>query len=205
MRFTFYDYLEYGNRYICDVCGVGILSMEELVAPVLCKRCKRAKTQQAIQSKAETQRKTNKRVPLSDEEKRIRKNESNKKYKTKHREQINQYVHDRKQNDPVYKLKCQARNTVYQSFARTGNVKPKRCEDITGLSQDDLISYLNNTYEKNYGKSWDGKEPVHVDHIIPLATAETEEDVIRLCHYTNLQLLTAKDNILKGDKLYANC
>ena len=47
---------------------------------------------------------------------------------------------------------------------------------------------------------YDNKEKVHIDHIIPLATAKTEEDVIKLCHYTNLQLLKAKDNLKKGAK-----
>ena len=130
---------------------------------------------------------------------------ANQKYAKTHRDHINQHIAERKQNDPVYKLKCQARKTIYSSFTRAGYVKQEKCESIVGLKQDAFIEYLLKTYEKNYGKSWDGEEPVHVDHIIPLATANTEEDVIRLCHYTNLQLLTAKDNILKGDKLYANC
>ena len=41
----------------------------------------------------------------------------------------------------------------------------------------------------------------HIDHIIPLVTAKTEEDVNRLCHYKNLQLLTKEDNLLKHDSL----
>jgi hypothetical protein len=45
----------------------------------------------------------------------------------------------------------------------------------------------------NYGQ-W------HIDHIIPLATAKTEQDVYTLSHYTNLQPLWAKDNISKGAK-----
>ena len=40
--------------------------------------------------------------------------------------------------------------------------------------------------ELNYG--WD------IDHIIPLDTAKTEEDVIRLNHYSNLQPLCSKIN-----------
>lgn len=127
-----------------------------------------------------------------------------KEWKSAHREQINERVRERKQNDTVFKLKSQARNTIYQSFARTGNVKSKRCEDITGLAIGDLYTYLVGTYKDNYGTEWDGSDPVHIDHIIPLATAKTEEDVIRLCHYTNLQLLTAKDNLKKGSA-YANC
>jgi hypothetical protein len=46
----------------------------------------------------------------------------------------------------------------------------------------------------NHGK-W------HLDHIIPLATATTEEDVIRLNHYTNFQPLWADDNLKKSNKI----
>jgi hypothetical protein len=47
---------------------------------------------------------------------------------------------------------------------------------------------------ENYGE-W------HLDHIIPLATATTREDVVRLNHYTNFQPLWAKDNLSKGAKI----
>lgn len=133
-------------------------------------------------------------------ERRRNNNESNKAWQASHREQINQHIRERKQKDSVFKLKCQARTAIYQSFKRTGHVKQNRCESITGLKIDDLVSYLCDTYEKTYGKKWDGVEPIHIDHIIPLATAQSEEDVKRLCHYTNLQLLTAQDNLMKGSK-----
>ena len=42
---------------------------------------------------------------------------------------------------------------------------------------------------------------MHVDHIIPLSTANTEEDILKLCNFKNLQLLKAKDNLDKKDKL----
>lgn len=126
--------------------------------------------------------------------------EKDKAWKAAHKEQINQHIRERKQADPIYKLKCQARTTIYKSFARTGNVKSERCEKLVGLSMDEFVTHLKETYEKTYGHSWDGIEPVHIDHIVPLATAQNEEDVMRLCHYTNLQLLTAQDNLAKGSK-----
>ena len=49
--------------------------------------------------------------------------------------------------------------------------------------------------------SWENMGKWHIDHIIPLSTAITEEDVIRLCHYTNLQPLWAEDNLKKSNKL----
>lgn len=126
--------------------------------------------------------------------------EKDKAWKAAHKEQINQHIRERKQADPIYKLKCQARTTIYKSFTRTGNVKSERCEKLVGLSMDEFVTYLKETYEKTYGHPWDGIEPVHIDHIVPLATAQSEEDVMSLCHYTNLQLLTAQDNLAKGSK-----
>lgn len=130
-----------------------------------------------------------------------RKRRCDKAWKAAHKEQINQHIRERKQADPIYKLKCQARTTIYKSFARTGNVKSERCEKLVGLSMDDFVAYLKQTYEQTYGRPWDGVADVHIDHIVPLATAQTEEDVKRLCNYTNLRLITAEDNQRKGAKL----
>lgn len=43
-------------------------------------------------------------------------------------------------------------------------------------------------YNGEFGYGWD------IDHIVPLSTAATEEDLIRLNHYTNLQPLCSKVN-----------
>ena len=48
--------------------------------------------------------------------------------------------------------------------------------------------------------SWENQGKWHLDHIIPISSAKTEEDVIRLNHYTNFQPLWAEDNFKKGKK-----
>jgi hypothetical protein len=47
---------------------------------------------------------------------------------------------------------------------------------------------------------WDNQGKWHIDHIIPLSSGKTEDDIIKLCHYTNLQPLWAIDNMKKGSK-----
>lgn len=135
-------------------------------------------------------------------------NERRKKYKKQyhleHREYERQYsykLHKYKmKTDKIYKLKMQVRHLIYHSFTRRGYSKNSRTYQILGCDFNTFIGYLLNTFKENYGYEWDGKEPVHIDHIIPLATAHTEEEVIKLCHYTNLQLLKAQDNLDKSDK-----
>lgn len=104
----------------------------------------------------------------------------------------------RKKVDPVFKLKKQIRNEIRNSFNKKGFVKSGHTEEIVGCSLDALYQHLCMTYEVRYGKKYDGSGDIHIDHIIPLAKARTKDDVIRLCRWDNLQLLAAKDNLLKN-------
>lgn len=107
----------------------------------------------------------------------------------------------RKNEDAIYRFKCQIRNMLKDCFKRKKEVKNKHSETILGCSINFFQNYLLETYKKNYGIEWDGIERVHIDHIIPLCVANTKEDIFKLCHYSNLQLLKAKDNLNKRDKL----
>lgn len=105
------------------------------------------------------------------------------------------------ESDPLFKLTVNIRHLISNSLRKQGYTKKTRTYKILGCDYDEFNQYLLQTYKNNYGEDWDGKEDIHIDHIIPLASAKSEEDVIRLCHYTNLQLLKAKDNLNKKDKL----
>lgn len=107
----------------------------------------------------------------------------------------------RRKKDEIYRLKCQVREMLKDSFSRKSKKKNKHIEEILGCSINFFINYLLETYKNNYGIEWNKKEKVHIDHIIPLKNANTEEEIIKLCHYSNLQLLKAKDNLKKGAKL----
>lgn len=129
----------------------------------------------------------------------------NKEYREKNKEQLREskkeYHYKRLETDEIYLFKNRARTKIYQYFYRKGFKKPNHTEDILGCSLLEFKAHLYKTFFDNYGYEYDGIEKVHIDHIIPLATAKTVEEVEKLCHYTNLQLLKPKDNIRKGAKL----
>lgn len=99
------------------------------------------------------------------------------------------------------KFKGNVRSLIIGSFKR-GKKKYKkklRSEEILGCSIEFFQKYIESKFTKgmtleNYGE-W------HLDHIIPLATAKNEEDVIRLNHYRNFQPLWAFDNFSKGGRI----
>lgn len=110
------------------------------------------------------------------------------------------YYKERMQNDFIFRFKNQIRKMIYNSFYRKKHNKNNKCENILGCSYKIFAEHLLKTFVDNYGYEWDGIEKIHIDHIVPLAKATTKEEIINLCHYTNLQLLKAKDNLSKSSK-----
>lgn len=130
-----------------------------------------------------------------------------KKYRKNHKEIIQEYDSKyrkkRKREDYLFNMSHQIRNLIRTSFKRESCIKANKTEEILGCKMDYFIEYLIKTYENNYNEKWDWNylKDVHIDHIIPISTAKSEEEIIKLNHYTNLQLLKAEDNMQKSDKL----
>ena len=59
---------------------------------------------------------------------------------------------------------------------------------------------LKHHIEKQFleGMTWENHGEWEIDHIKPLALANTEKETYELCHYTNLQPLWAIENLQKG-------
>jgi hypothetical protein len=110
--------------------------------------------------------------------------------------------HKKYKTDILYKLKINVRNRV-KSFLKVRTLKKttNSCYDLVGCTVEQLKNYIEKQFTE--GMSWDNHNHTgwHIDHIIPLSSAKTDEEVFRLCHYTNLQPLWAKDNYKKGKKI----
>lgn len=127
-----------------------------------------------------------------------------KKYYENHKEARKKKVHEYKtkriKEDELFALTERVRTLIRSSISKKGYTKRSKTSEIIGCTFEQLKEHLENTWYNNYGTPYNG-EPVHIDHVIPLSTAESEEDVIKLCHYTNLQYLKPEDNLKKSDKL----
>jgi len=99
------------------------------------------------------------------------------------------YEIERKKTDPLFKLTRDIRNLIRSSFKNQGYSKNTKTANILGCSFEELQSHLGEKTDND-----------HIDHIIPLAWGNTEEEIYTLNHYSNLQILTAAENIAKGNR-----
>ena len=103
--------------------------------------------------------------------------------------------------DVNYKLQEILRNRLRNAIKK--NKKVGSAVKDLGCSVEELKCYLESKFQ--LGMSWEnhGLYGWHIDHIKPLASFDLmdRKQFLEACHYTNLQPLWAKDNIIKGDKI----
>lgn len=127
-----------------------------------------------------------------------------KKYRNDHKKENRNWQNIRWKTNIKYKLN---KSMSYQiNFSLKGNKAGRRWEMLLGYNINILIKHLKKTIPMGY--CWqdylDGK--LHIDHIIPISVFnyETPEhsDFKRCWALKNLRLLSAKENIIKSDKLF---
>lgn len=121
----------------------------------------------------------------------------------KKRKANSDYVKKKLSEDVLYKTKHYIRVSINNSFKKFGYSKKSKTNEIIGCSFLEFKEYIESKFEPwmnwdNRG-NWDGipneiNTAWDIDHIIPISTAITEDDVIRLNHYTNLQPLCSYTN-----------
>jgi hypothetical protein len=121
-----------------------------------------------------------------------------KKYREANKEKINKYRRQKRKTDPLFKMSYNLRNRTYQAFKNKGYSKTSKTQEMSGVDWEVAKQHIEEQFTE--GMNWDNQGEWHIDHIIPLASANNEADLKKLCHYSNLQPLWAEDNIKKRDK-----
>jgi hypothetical protein len=117
------------------------------------------------------------------------------------RERVNERCrinYRRKRNEDIlWNAKEAIRGLIKSKISRK---KFSTCE-ILGCDYETFYNYIESKFTE--GMTWNnhGKFGWHLDHIIPLASAKTEEELYKLNHYTNFQPLWAEDNWKKSNKI----
>lgn len=113
---------------------------------------------------------------------------------------------NRKKVDELFRFKCDIRTFIGKSFDRKNFKKKYTTEEILGSSLVGFKDHLEKLFYDNPRNgekmTWENKgmSGWHIDHIKELKYATTEEEVIKLCHYTNLRPLWWFDNLARNKK-----
>jgi len=110
-----------------------------------------------------------------------------------------QYFKHRRKTDPIFKLKTYLGNRLRDYLKGKSFVKNSKIFDIIGCSPNELRSYIEIKFVD--GMCWENHGEWHIDHIVPLSTAKTLDEIYKLNHYSNLQPLWKIDNLKKSNKL----
>lgn len=110
------------------------------------------------------------------------------------------YNHTRRMSDPLFALSETLRSQISEAFKRRGCNKLTKTEDILGCSFAEFKTYIESLFES--WMTWDNKGLYDgtpnvgwdIDHIIPISSAQSVADIIKLNHFTNLRPLCSYTN-----------
>lgn len=117
------------------------------------------------------------------------------------REYSNNYQKKKREIDPLYKFRQNLKTLIGGSFKRRNSIKSKKTEEILGCTISEFVDYILSKCPEGITLNDFGKKGYHIDHIIPISTADSEGKILELCHYSNLQPLWWKDNMIKSNKI----
>ena len=102
--------------------------------------------------------------------------------------------------DPAFKLEKTLRCRLYHALKNQKADKKFRTKQLTGCEFKFLKGYLEGKFTE--GMTWENHGTWHIDHKRPCCSFNllNDDDQKQCFHYTNLQPLWAKDNLMKGGK-----
>ena len=128
--------------------------------------------------------------------------EKNKEWYKNNKEQRNKYRNNKKQTDPLFKLRCNISSLILLSIKKQGYTKNSKSYQILGCTFEEFKNHLERQFTN--GMNWENQGEWHLDHIYPVSLAKDEQELIRLNHYTNFQPMWAIENIIKSNKVIPN-
>lgn len=198
----------------CNLCGVEKpldQFHKRLSRPLgVASNCKQCTSERERKRYAKKKEDILKRVRQYNDNNRERINARQRKYNTENKDKRRVYVDlnrgkiNRTRREwlkkyPAAALAERYRRRLNRSLSLIGVRKTRSSLEFLGCTFEEFVGYIESRFKG--GMSWDNRSEWEIDHIIPISSAKTEADVIRLSHYTNLQPLCGSENRRKSNKL----
>lgn len=124
-------------------------------------------------------------------------------YREKNRKEIrrkqSEYQKRRYDSDVSFCMIERLRSIMQNALKRKGLSKNQRTIESLGCTAEYFKEHIERQFLK--GMTWGNRGQWHIDHIIPISSASTEEEIYELSHFTNLRPMWAEDNKRKADKI----
>lgn len=124
-----------------------------------------------------------------------------KEYGQENREKISKRSINRYRTNIQHNLAVSLRNRLYMALKR-GDKTGSAVDDL-GCSIKEFKKYLESKFTDGMNWKNKGRGGWHLDHIIPLSSFDltNRDEFLEACHYTNIQPLWEKDNLIKSNKI----
>lgn len=111
------------------------------------------------------------------------------------------YSTARRKVDALFDLAARVRTRILVALSRKRVRKAVRTLDLIGCNADDLKSHIESLFLPGMG--WANRSEWHIDHIIPIAAFDISKlnEQRKAFHFTNLQPLWKRDNLVKSSKV----
>lgn len=161
----------------------------------VCTDCRR---EAAAKRRADNPEKT-RAISLKSRNKNIEKARKRKsEWAANNKEWTNFYRRYKYNTEPKYRCAIVARQLVRRMLKTTGIKKPFRTQEVLGYTPQELKMHIEAQFKP--GMNWDNYGKWHIDHIIPISSAKTLYEGIKLSQLDNLQPLWAEENLIKGNR-----
>ena len=218
-----------GYRKVCKICGVEKDFKEyrkySYGAPKsLCRLCERARERTYYQKNIDKRRERVRTYAREHAAERkayqreyyYKNHEKCKKsgcdYGAKNRARLSRQTTERRRSDNNFRLRSVLRTRLWHALK--GSYKSGSAVGDLGCTIEEFKTHTESKWEpgmtwENHGPAVPGKRHWQLDHVIPLSCFDltNREELLRACHYTNIQPLWWQDNLSKGatmNKIHKN-
>ena len=107
------------------------------------------------------------------------------------------YKKRRMREDPFYAMAHRLGVLMRNALKHSGYLKSMKTLEALGCTSAQFKDHLERQFLK--GMTWDNRDLWQLDHIMPISSAKTEQEVYDLSHMTNIRPMWAKENMVKSN------